>query len=332
MQDKAIFTVRVSGKERKIFELQRRSSGDITIVVKHSIFATKKDGVTYGPEDAVVEEHISIHKSPSSPRTNVVKWTQRLVDGRTFVTRNYTEAIKVHKQFAPIFSRRTGNLLHDRYIISKGRGSRVTLGEFDPEYFQLAYSVLVGPKDIRLASPALATKNVVQIQFGDFTVAVIWQYLAFTGEATSRHLTPTTFSDEEVAAAPIEKQADMYAMRAGIPAARVNGLFEIMKRSLAEELIDATWQALSPIEVEQFAAERFALSHVDLYLKNGIAYSPEHKALVREIQLLIAIFRARARYDAHFAAKSGQASARWGRLYSGYEKLVSEHPPLEKRK
>lgn len=137
MPKPTIFSISVSGHARQLFSIQEKSSGDLTLIVKHSPFSGAEEAGPPAEGDAVIEERFSIHISPESSRVNVIKYTQVLKDGRRRITRNYTEAIKIHDRLAGIYMRRNGDMSESRYIVKAKKGKIVSLGSYDPKFLNL---------------------------------------------------------------------------------------------------------------------------------------------------------------------------------------------------
>jgi hypothetical protein len=145
MSKPTIFSFKVENKERLVFRVEERSSGDLTIIIKQSVFESNADGSTPSDAPLVVEERISVHCSPESIKTNVIKYTKTLTDGRQIIHRNYTESIKLHNQFSAIFIRRCGHLYHDRYVIPSTKGNILShYPNSIMRIFSQSYSSLLG--------------------------------------------------------------------------------------------------------------------------------------------------------------------------------------------
>jgi hypothetical protein len=293
MPKRTVFSAKVKGAERALFSVKERPSGDITIIVKHSLFNTAYAYEPSTENDRVVEEHFSVHCSPKSQRVNALKYTKFLRGDRRIVVRNYTEGIKIHKQFATMFIRRTGDLSDDRYIIPKTKSRVISTGEFDPQYFQLTFLVLVSANGRRFVNFFPGNKNFLQVDFKDFSLTLIWQYFAFTGRSTSSSLIMRTFTEEEISAAPTAKERnDMRLMQDGVSEIRALQVFDELKSVMTTHLLDETWAALSEADKKQEEPLHVALRQKDPYLKSGIGLSSEHVVLVKEVGDLMKRFEA----------------------------------------
>ena len=109
----------VEGTPRLLFSIQERASGDLTIVIKQSKFATDYEGAPCTEDDTVIEDRFSVHRSQQSAENNVVKYTRILKDGRCLYNMHFTKAIKKNGLFANLFLRRAGNLVDPRYAIDE---------------------------------------------------------------------------------------------------------------------------------------------------------------------------------------------------------------------
>jgi hypothetical protein len=281
MPKPTIFSISIKGLNRLLFSIQERTSGDLTLIVKHSLFSTAEEGGPSTELDTVIEERYSAHLSIESSRINAIKYTRILKDGRQITTRNYTEAIKLNNCFTGIFMRRTGDLSGDRYTFHKAKGTIVSLGSYDQMYFQPVYFVLLGPRYREFVAPSATKVNVTQRQFKMFTVIVLWQFLAFTGETASRTLIPKkTFTQDEISAASPSERQSMEAMSIGFMETGALDILDRLKRCFADTLVDASWNRMANEEKLQLARLYSSFKRVDIFTQSGIAFSPEHHKLL----------------------------------------------------
>jgi len=289
-----IFSAKIKGVERLVFSIQERTAGDLTIIVKHSLFHPEEEGGKSTEADRVIEERFSIHQSKKSNRVNVIKYTKVLKDGRLLNTNNYTMALKGFNQLAGIFIRRGGDLSGDRYIVQHDKGNICSLGKYDPEHFQPIFYVLVGPPDRKLENPFPGNKNIHQVRFTNFSIVVIWQFFAFTGQTSTKSLILKTFSDEEIAAAPLSEQEGMRRMGYGFSEGEAIEAFDHLKRDLALELIRTTWRRSTEEEKKEYAPLIFALQQIDSCLKRGRSFTHEHRLLLSAVQKEADLYRSLA--------------------------------------
>jgi hypothetical protein len=193
----SIFTIEVDGKPRKLFAIQQRASGDLTIIIKHGVHATE-DGTYHVPNTVgakIKERRISIHRSIKSPTNiNAIKITTVRADGRVAIFRHYTKATRRRHAFAPLYLERCSDLSDTRYIVEGEIDSRLSLGAYDPKHFQLIYKVFVGSGLSEFRAYGKYDINLIQVALGDFRIVIMWCFAS--GPSTpSRH----TFSFQTLA-------------------------------------------------------------------------------------------------------------------------------------
>lgn len=292
MTKPTIFSIRIKGAERALFSVQERASGDLTLIVKHSLFHNTEEGSKASEADLVNEERFSIHQSGNSEKVNVIKYTKVMRDGRVQTTRNYSEALKLKNQFSGIFVRRSGDMSHDRYRVYPNKGTIYSLGKYDPEYFQPVVIVLAGRSDRHFGVTSPENKNVMQVRFQKFSLTIIWQFLAFTGGTTTRSLLFKTFTDQEISAAPTESRPAMLKMRDGFTELEAIDVYDRAKYDLAMSLFSTTWNRSSNEEKIEYGPIMLALMEFDGYVKNGRPFSLQHMQLLKRIAPVIAFHRA----------------------------------------
>lgn len=143
---RTFFTVNVGSQPRALFSAELRRNGDLTLIVRHGINWAKPRSayVVDGAHHRIVEQHISVHRSPSSRDTNVLHSTMVLANGQRLSTRNHTRAIKKGPAYAPIFLQRCADQTPDRYLLRYTKTPMISLCYFDPFFFQLIFQVWVG--------------------------------------------------------------------------------------------------------------------------------------------------------------------------------------------
>jgi hypothetical protein len=284
MPKPVIFSSSVKGSERCLFSVQERATKDLTIILKHSLFASSHEGALSTEEDRVIEERFSIHCSPQSERTNGVKHTRVIFGNKRHVTYQYTEAIKVYNQFAFAFMRRNSDISDDRYLIKSG-ASIVSLGQYDPAYFQIVYMVLVSAIDRHFVIPPLSYVNLTQVKFSRFCLTVMWQFMAFSGERTTRTVIPKTFHTDEIGAEADQwKKYSMERMSVGVSEIYAMHLFAVYKYDLAHSVMDATPNDPNIENCDDFRA---IMREIDIYVLDGIPFGANHLELLRTIDKLM---------------------------------------------
>jgi hypothetical protein len=273
MPNPVLVCVENEGTLRRLFSVQERTSGDLTIIVKQTRFATFGHDLTPTREgDAIIEERFSVHVSPQSKDSNIIKYTRVVEGGRARHDYNFTAAMKKFNRFAVIFARRVGGILDERYIVDP-KGSRVvSLGECS-QYFNPVFVVLVGAKDREFKMPGGTKINFCQVPFERFNLIVLWQFFMNDGEQSARSLIPQTFSDEDIAAAPPEKREGMEAMARGKTENEMISLFAHLKQEFVNYLLDAVRQQ------NKFGPVHRAVSMFDMYCQSGKAFTEEHRSL-----------------------------------------------------
>jgi hypothetical protein len=280
MPKQIIFSATVEGTPRLLFSIQERASGDLTIVMKHSKFATDYEGAPSDDSDTVTEEGLSVHRSLQSAENNVVKYTRVLKDGRCLYNMHFTKAIKKNGLFASVFLRRAGNLLDSRYTIDPARGNLISIGRFDPPYFQSVFMVLVGPADISFNPTSDRGINFTQVRFEHFSIVILWQFLMLDSEASSRTLIPKKFKEEEIDAADSAERQLMADMASGVTEDQAINIFNEIKHEFPQLFLSESWQRLDQSQKIAYWPMQQAMLIADVYSRQRVAFSDEHKELI----------------------------------------------------
>lgn len=283
MPDHTIFSASIKGSERRLFHVQERSTTkDLTIVVKHARFAIPDGGFAANEADRVVEERYSVHRSPTSTRTNGIKYTRILGDGRRDHSYQYTEALKIYNHFSIVFIRRSGDISDENYSITKRhRGNIVSLGGYDPQLFQIVYMVLISNPDREFVMPQFAYVNCVHATFSQFRLSVLWQFMAFAGDLSTYSLVPKTFKSEDISVeSDTFEEITKLMAPIGVSEAHAVNQFTRFKYDIAHHLIGTYWNALGDDERNRCAESRAAMMALDIYVSNGVPFSSDHLALL----------------------------------------------------
>jgi hypothetical protein len=283
-----IFSASVKGHERRLFSVEeRQTTRDLTIVVKHSLFSTQEEGGVSTEADRIIEERFSVHCSPNSDRANGIKYTKVAGDSKNS-SYQYTEAIKVYKQFAIVFMRRNGNISDDRYLLKREKDVFISLGPYDPTYFHIVYMVLISSPDRQFIIPPLSYINSVQRVFTRFKVVVLWQFMMFSSDLTTKSLVPKTFHKDDIAAErDLWTRVSMARMAVGVSEIYALSLFTKYKFELAHSLIDMYWRKASAAEKEEFEDMKESHKALDIYVLKGTPFSDEHVTLLQSVQRFI---------------------------------------------
>lgn len=282
MPKPTIFSATVEGTSRLLFSVQERASGDLTIILKQSKFATDYEGAPSNESDTIVQERISVHRSLQSAEHNAVKYTRILKDGRCLYNLHFTKAIKKNDLFCNLLLRRAGNLLDPRYLIDRVRGDSISIGRFDPPHFQPVFMVLVGPANKEFKPTSDFGVNFTQTRFEHFSIVILWQFLMLNSESTSRSLIPKTFKQEDIDSAnSAERHRQlMAAMARGLTEDEAINTFNEIKHWFPQLFLSESWDNLSEsAKIANWPMQQ-AMLIADLYSRQGVAFGEEHKELL----------------------------------------------------
>jgi hypothetical protein len=269
-----IITIGIRGEQRLLFRVEERASGDLTIIIKNTIFSYS--GLRATDNDRIREQRCSVHCSPQSPNTNVIKLTTIMRDGRASYSRNYTQALKRKGQFAGIFIRRVADLSDPRYAV-KANPNVISLGDYDPTAFHPVFMVFVGDVDRDFSLPGFENVNFLEIIFTRFRLIVLWQFLAIDCDGkTAGMLTLATYTPEEINAAAPHERPRMINMLDGFSPDMALYAFHQLKGRLADELIDATQRVHCDLNPSYYEVAK----KLDLYVQHGTRDTQEFKELV----------------------------------------------------
>jgi hypothetical protein len=195
------FTIDVEDAPRVLFSVQRRGSGDLTIIIKHGTHITPHDTFAVpDPGFTIIEQRISIHLSPQSLDINALKSTTITKDGRRIIARNYTKAIKSGHRFAPLYMERCRDLTATRYILKYANAPQVSLGRYSPKLFQLVYQIFVGSARSEFRTYCKHDINVTQVVIGQLRIIVIWSFFGIPSDSTGNYTSFQTRTAEEIQA------------------------------------------------------------------------------------------------------------------------------------
>jgi hypothetical protein len=119
---------------------------------------------------------------------------------------------------------------------------------------------------------------------GRFRVTILWQFLATSGATTSKSAVFTTFTNEQINAAPAHLRPSMARQRLGVNEDEAFAMFYQMRTYFSQSLFSDSWEGMNSEDRRQFSRMRAAVLAVEPYLMTGIAFSLEHVALLRRIQ------------------------------------------------
>ena len=197
-QSKA-FIITVSDKPRLLFRIKEsKSNRDLTIIVRHAPYAELP--AADGSRPKIVEQHLSIHNSYNSlTQINMITFRTLLEGERKPIEINnhFTAAMKQHSNYAPVFTQRCSNLSGEYFVHKYGDAEAISLGQYDPNRFQLLYMILVSKPDTEEFYEERRT-NRKHVYFSNFRVSLIWSFLSLHSDASAMSLLLGTMKPEEI--------------------------------------------------------------------------------------------------------------------------------------
>jgi hypothetical protein len=189
----------IGGIPRAIFSIQQRASGDLTVVIRHGAFYTNGKTFQPNPADAVVEQRLSIHRSTQSKSDiNSIVYTKRFRDGRKRRTLNYTSALKRDNSFSLLFSQRCQDLRAAIFDMKKSSEKPVSLGSYNPQFFQLIFSIYAGRKERNFTTASEPDLRFLQVPIGLFNIVVVWSFVSLPSNITGNYAAFRTYKPEEI--------------------------------------------------------------------------------------------------------------------------------------
>jgi hypothetical protein len=136
------------------------------------------------------------------------------------------------------------------------------------------------PADREFNPTADGGVNFTQIPFKHFLIVILWQFLMLDSESTSRTLIPKTFKQEDIDSAdPAERQL-MADMAHGVTEDEAINIFNEIKHQFPNLFLGESWQRLDESEKIANWPMQQAMLIADLYCRQGISFSEEHKELL----------------------------------------------------
>lgn len=279
-----IVTANLNGHERLLFQIQERASGDLTFIIKHPLYFRIPEGRSYADEDRIIEEHYSVHGSSDRPY-NTIKHTQIRHGGAVRSSRQDTLALKQSTdRGAIVFAARSGGLRHERYIVGPKRKGRIlSLGPYDDQFFEPVYMVAVTRRDRGVVDVSDHDMNDTRLDFREFSVILIWQFLAFTDRNSSDVVRPATLPADG-ATATTDDLEKMQKTSEGLYDDQIAWGFHQLKDVLLTRYYEKAWSAVSPKDKKNSAAFHEIVKDMDVGLKSGVPFSADHIELLAEIK------------------------------------------------
>jgi hypothetical protein len=148
------FQVEESGLLKEIFYvIENRNNGDLRLIERHTGWHV--DSLADSNSSSVAESRFSIHVTPNNPTHSLIKQTFRAQ--KVFRCRYiWTDAVKSKTGFIFVFHK-VCQLMTDPKYSPKPTAEKVWIGSYDPRFFTLQFSVLVGR--LNASSRYLGTTN-----------------------------------------------------------------------------------------------------------------------------------------------------------------------------
>jgi len=175
---KTRFVIDVDGVDRQLFSVRERGHGDLVLLINGpSVNA-------FSPEDreTVIERHISVHRSPSSP-TFTMNHTL-ITDGRGKTSRVASVLPSESGLVWPLIGNLAFPMRDPRFVLRARNGDRVVrLGKYNPTGNTLLYFIIVAdPTGAARFVPFKNSMRSARADFEHFTIFVLWAYIGMSGE------------------------------------------------------------------------------------------------------------------------------------------------------
>ena len=196
--------VSTNGAARSILMIEEAAKGDVYIRIK--------SGTQVGvPPNAVavLQDRYSVHPSPKSPNYTTLKSTVELADGRKRTSVALTDAVKLRRGFAHLFTHRSSDLEAPIYDLPVDNIGTIGLGDFDPNQQTLITGVFIGHPDSEFpTAPANALVNSFNSTHFKFVICHHWldiPALPFAWSMNSLTFAPEIFEDDQSREAALKK-------------------------------------------------------------------------------------------------------------------------------
>ncbi|WP_454744621.1 hypothetical protein [Ciceribacter selenitireducens] len=252
----------VGGIAKSLLKAQLSKRDDLYIFLRHAEFFENIDG----PVTSL--QKYSVHPSLKMPEHNLIK--QKISTGNgEGSTVHFTRALKVHNNFAELYTRCAPSLAPDRYNVSGP--DVIQIGNYNPEKATLIYSVCVSraERQLRLPYSESRSKRLASFPIGPYRVSILFTFCLLPSPRQGWLVHNTTVDTRDMADLEIK--------------ALLDGFQEGMSDSAAAAMI-----GLPPllINLRKFAideAPAFApLVGIATICREGIRGSKAYKKMVRE--------------------------------------------------
>jgi hypothetical protein len=182
-------TVLVDGVRRSLFSVLEKPNSDLIIVLGGPPRLSKN--LDWEASPRIVENRISVHRSPLSEQYTTIKKTLNTQNGEIVTAVALTDAVKLQTGFSPIFTRRVEDLSGDGYSplgkIKVG-DLLLTLPEFDRGQFTLFVGLFVGHPGVEFSHPGVDLEYAVESMiFKEFQLIAIFSLYPMASHYTSEY-------------------------------------------------------------------------------------------------------------------------------------------------
>jgi hypothetical protein len=141
------YTVECNGINRSLMSIsESKSNGDINVNVKPAPFH-RSSPQSVALEDRILSHMFSIHPTNDNKAGQLITSKRRLASGRLVKTVLWSDAIKTHDKFAPVFFRRLPDPASNEMPIDDGKVESISIGKIDSNFFSLFIGFFVSRAD-----------------------------------------------------------------------------------------------------------------------------------------------------------------------------------------
>ena len=172
---------------------------------------------------------------------------------------HYTSSMKTLSNYAPILTNRSVTLDKDYYVHRATKLSAISLGNYDPDHFQVLYRFAVSSLQSEKLSARFERTNCFQMDFAEFRLTVLWSFLSLPSNHRGRLVFVPTVKPEEMHLLHDDNARSLaHLLPAGLPALRMIPEFVELAALLKEDCIQRSVEAdfepdqWTPDELEQW--------------------------------------------------------------------------------
>jgi hypothetical protein len=170
------FVIEAAGRPRKLFTVQERGSGDLTLILRSRVGYAEL-GTKPGPENPTFVEHrYSIHVSPNSTQgINTIKRTARFSNDQKLRHFTFTKSLKTENSFVPLFFNRCLTLVSPTFAVAGNKDQLHSIGSYNPLANTLIFGVYVS-KIGSIFNLGDGTGNNISKDFRNFSLQILWSF------------------------------------------------------------------------------------------------------------------------------------------------------------